>query len=343
MIDIGQIRAHARDLLEQGKVQGVLGYRRGSAGAMAEPVYITDPAEADSLVWDPTCVHNLALQLVNERKHLAATRSEDKRPIAIVAKGCDSRAITVLLQENKFRREDVHVIGVSCDGTGVVDPRKVARALKGRDAKEVAFAEGGFTATTAKGTVSLAHRDAMADRCLECESAHPALNDVVFGDAVTERGFDARFTALEAVDSLPEAERSAFWTHHFERCIRCFACRSVCPMCYCDECVVDSIAMHVLPDTTAEEKANRIRWIERSPDTSENAMYHMTRAMHLAGRCIDCAECERVCPVNIPVRLLNNALEKEAREMFEYVPGSDPKQPSLISDFRDSDPNDFIR
>ncbi len=343
MVDIAEIRAHARTLLEDGRVQGVLGYRRGPAGAMAEPAYVTDPAEIDSLVWDPTCVHNLALNLVNERKRLAAARSTDTRPIAMVAKGCDSRAIAVLLQENKVKREDVHVIGVSCEAAGVVEPRKLARQLRGKAATDVAFAAEGTRVATAKGEAVVAARDLMADRCLECTASHPALNDVVFGEAVGERGLNPRFHALDAVESLPEDERSAFWDHHFDRCIRCFACRSVCPMCYCDECVVDSIAMLVAPETTAEDKANRIRWIERSPSTSENAMYHLVRAMHLAGRCIDCAECERVCPVNIPVRLLNNALEKEALEMFEYVPGSDPTQPSLISAFRDGDPNDFIR
>ncbi len=343
MVDIGEIRAHARTLLEEGRVQGVLGYRRGSAGAMAEPAYVTDPAEVDSLVWDPTCVHNLALNLVNQRKRLVAERSGDQRPIAIVAKGCDSRAVAVLLQENKFSRADVHIIGVSCEGAGVLDPRKLARELRGKAASAAAFDGDGIRVTTPKGDTVIAARDIMADRCLECAAAHPALHDVVFGEAVAERGLNPRFHALAAVESLPEDERSAFWSHHFDRCIRCFACRSVCPMCYCDECVVDSISMLVTPETTAEEKADRIRWVERSPSSSENAMYHMVRAMHLAGRCIDCAECERVCPVNIPVRLLNNALEKEALEMFEYVPGSDPTQPSLISAFRDDDPNDFIR
>jgi ferredoxin len=344
MFDIGDLRARARDLLQSGQVASVLGYRRGSAGAGAEPAVLTDAAAADTLVWDPTCVHNLALQLVNERKHRKETRSTETRPIAVVAKGCDSRAVTVLLQENYFRREDVVVLGVSCEGSGVVDPRKLARALKGRPAQSVTFAANGdVLATTAAGEQTIAAAEVLADRCLECRAAYPTLADVTFGDKVTERSYNAPFTALAAVAELPEQERWGYWAHQFERCLRCYACRSVCPMCFCDECVVDSISFIIAPDTSAEDKANRIKWIERSTDSSENAMYHMTRAMHLAGRCIDCAECERVCPVNIPVRLLNNILEKEAREMFDYEPGMDPTQASLVSSFRDDDPNSFIR
>ncbi len=155
--------------------------------------------------------------------------------------------------------------------------------------------------------------------------------------------YGPRFTAVSAFAEKSAEERSAFWAGHFERCIRCYACRAVCPMCYCDECVVDSTNFIVNPATTADEKANRVRWISRSASPSENSMYHMVRAMHLAGRCTDCGECERVCPVNIPLRLLNTMLEHEALEMFQYTPGLDAEQPSLISSFRDGDPNDFVR
>lgn len=344
MVDIGDIRARAKELLESGKVGLVLGYRQGTNGAGAEPACITDAADADQLVWDPTCVHNLALQLVNERKDRKHSRSSETRPIAMVAKGCDSRALVVLIQENSLKREDVHIIGVSCETGGVIDHRKLARKLEGRAPKSVAFdGAGGVTVATAAGVSVFPAAEVLADRCLECRQAYPATADVTFGDKVDERGLAPRFEAVKAVDALASEDRWAFWGHQFERCIRCFACRAVCPMCYCDECVVDSTAFILAPDVTAEEKANRIRWVERSPSPSDNAMYHLVRAMHLAGRCIDCAECERVCPVNIPVRLLNNVLEMEALEAFEYLPGSDPGQPSLISAFRDGDPNDFIR
>jgi formate dehydrogenase (coenzyme F420) beta subunit len=114
-------------------------------------------------------------------------------------------------------------------------------------------------------------------------------------------------------------------------------------MCYCDECVADTITFAVSPDTTAEEKAQKIKWLDKSPVISENIFYHMVRAIHLAGRCIDCGECERACPVNIPLRMLNKKLEKEAKLLFGYDVGFDPDKPPLISCFRDEDPEDFIR
>lgn len=344
MVHADDIRAQARDLLGAGKVRAVLGWRRGTAGALAEPVFVTDAQQAAELVWDPTCVHNLALFLVNEKKRLKAERNADGRPLAMIAKGCDSRAIVVLLQENHIQRGEVVVLGVSCESAGMVDPRKLERALRGRTATAVAFdSAGGVNVTTAEGETTLPAAEALADRCLECTMPWPDLADSFYGDKVEGRAYRPRFAALEAVAQLPAEERRAFWNGHFERCIRCYACRAVCPMCYCDECVVDSTEFVVTPQTGADEKARRIYWIQRSPDPAESAMYHLVRAMHLAGRCVDCAECERVCPVHIPVRLLNNVLEREAREAFDYVPGMDAGAPSLISSFRDGDPNDFVR
>jgi formate dehydrogenase (coenzyme F420) beta subunit len=127
-----------------------------------------------------------------------------------------------------------------------------------------------------------------------------------------------------------------------DRCIRCYACRSVCAMCYCDECVVDSINYAVTVDTTAQEKAQKINWILKSPELSENMFFHIIRALHLAGRCVDCGECERVCPENIPLRYLNKKLEKEVDQFYDYHAGFHPDRRTMYSSFNDSDPQEFI-
>ena len=315
MINIQDIRDTARDMLAKGEVRAVIGYRRGTRGMLAEPAFITSPEQADDLVWDPTCFHNLSLYLVEDRKFLAHLNKSSDAPIAVIAKGCDARSIVVLLQEHYFKREDVYIIGVSCEGTGVVDERKLAPHLNGFQASNAVFDGDDFVFTTAQGEKRLPAREVMADRCLECRNPFPKENNVVFGEDKTGRELEAPFAALARFEAQGTGERWDFWSHHFDRCIRCFACRSVCPMCYCDECVVDSITFPVTPATTAEEKANRIRWIERSATRSENITYLMTRAMHLAGRCTDCGECERACPVNVPIRLLNNKMEGSTRKI----------------------------
>ncbi|MCK9387356.1 MAG: 4Fe-4S dicluster domain-containing protein [Sulfuritalea sp.] len=343
MINIQDIRDTARDLLAKGEVRAVIGWRAGSRGMPAEPVVITAPEQADELVWDPTCYHNLALHLVEDRKFLAHARKTAGAPIGIIAKGCDARAIVVLMQENYFKREDVYIIGVSCEGSGMIAEWKVARQLDGAVPTAAAFAGDEFAFATAAGEKRLPAREVMADRCLECRNPFPKEHNVALGEDKTGRALEAPFAALARFETRSEGERWEFWQRQFDRCIRCFACRSVCPMCYCEECVVDSINIAVAPETTAEEKANRIRWIERSAVKSENITYHMTRAIHLAGRCVDCGECERVCPVNIPLRLLNNKMEREARERFGYEPGASIGGPSLVASFRDDDPGAFIR
>jgi formate dehydrogenase (coenzyme F420) beta subunit len=341
MIDLKDIRDTARDMLAKKEVRAVVGYRRSTNGMLAEPVVITTPEEADQLIWDPTCFHNLSLYLVEDRKFLKHVKENPSAPIAIIAKGCDARSTVVLMQENYFDRKDVYIIGASCEGSGVVDERKLAK--KGIQATDSRFDGDDFVFTTAQGEQRIPAREVMADRCLECREPFPKEHNIVFGENKTGRELDAPFTALKRFEEQDAATRWKFWEHQFDRCIRCYACRSVCPMCYCDECVVDSTSFPVTGQTTADEKANRVRWIERSAVVSESVTYHMTRVLHLAGRCIDCNECERVCPVNIPLRLLNNKMEREAREQFGYEPGASIGGPSMTASFLDTDPGSFIR
>lgn len=343
MVYLEDLKREAKHLLDQGKVKYIIGYKKGTHKAAAAPLFIKTPADVENLIWDPTCVHNLTRFLDDEKKKKARQKEPDERPVGIIVKGCDSRAINVLLQEEFIKREDVYILGISCENTGVVDEKKLAGKVNGRKVEAVEFGDNdNFVVVTGDGKVDIPAAEVLAERCVECKANSPVIKDVLFGDDMVRSVADP-FKSVEQVESLSGEERWAFWKEQMDKCIRCYACRSVCPMCYCDECVVDTINFAVTADTGSDEKAQKIKWIEKSPTASENFVYHMVRAMHLAGRCVDCGECERVCPVDIPVRFLNKKMEKEAKELFDYDVGAAPDQPSLVSSFKDEDPEDFIR
>lgn len=343
MVKITDLREEAKRLLEKGEVRGVVGYIPGTRGAWAIPYLIQEVERVDQLVWNPTCVHNLSLFIVEEKKEQAKQKEPDKRPLAVVVKGCDSRAINVLLQEKFIDREDVILLGVSCENSGVVDRRKIENLLHGQQAEEISFGENGSILVAINGERRIFDpQEVLANRCLECQYNFPVIFDSFYGEKIKKTP-PAPFVQVEKMESLSLEKRRQFWEEEMARCLRCYACRSVCPMCYCAECVVDPISFAVEPTTTAEEKAKKIKWIEKSPLLSENFVYHLVRAIHLAGRCVDCGECERVCPEGIPIRLLNKKLEREALRLFNYVAGMDSQAPSLFSTFKETDPEDFIR
>ena len=124
------------------------------------------------------------------------------------------------------------------------------------------------------------------------------------------------------------AERMAYWQEELSRCLKCYACRQVCPLCYCERCVMDK---------------NRPQSVDTSPHLKGNFAYHITRAFHLAARCIECEECTRACPVNINLRLLNQSLALAAEENFTFRAGMDPQTDLIVGCYSLKDKEDFIQ
>ena len=166
-------------------------------------------------------------------------------------------------------------------------------------------------------------------KCETCEVHLPRFADEVIGQTDKQAPESAdRWKALESLMALPAAQRMSYWATEFERCVKCYACRQVCPMCYCERCLVDK---------------NRPTVIEPSATDKGNFAWHILRAFHLAGRCIGCDECTRACPAGIDLRLLNLSLAKAAEEHFAYRAGMDPKAEPLIGAYSLQDKENFIR
>jgi len=148
--------------------------------------------------------------------------------------------------------------------------------------------------------------DRLQARCQLCREHTPPMYDFLVGEPTAEEPPVEPYHDVAELEAKSVAERQSFWAEQFARCIRCYACRQACPGCYCTECFVEQLDP---------------QWVGIRIAPAENEFWHIIRAFHLAGRCIACNECERACPVNIPLSLLNRKLEKDVLELFAFRSG----------------------
>jgi len=288
-----ELQELAAKLLTDGAVQVVIGYEEGPRGV--RPAFITDPAQAGRLVFDARCVQNLATYLNPRRKHIVQLGKS-----AVVVKGCDARAIAGLIRERQIARESVVVIAVRCGG------------VLQRPAENAAL-----------------NSETISVRCAGCDVREPKLYDYLLGELPPEPPVNAaRSEQIAKLEKMTPAERRNFWNEEFSRCIRCYACREACPMCFCVQCMADK----------AEPQ-----WIDPSPTLESNRAWQMMRVLHQAGRCVDCLECERACPENISLGLFSRYIADAVEKRFEYKACDDPAVAPPLGVFSTEDGEEFIR
>lgn len=303
----------AKEKLASGAVQQVIGWRRGLFDEDVTPSTFKDAADLEkNFVFNKYCKANLSKYLVKITRAIETAKTttrtnnamaKQRDPNAVEApipnekvlvflKPGDTHSFCQLLKENRITRDDVYIVAVPCSC-------EMDESVK----------EG--------------------EGCDHCRNKKHVVYDEVVGKAREEAiGDPSRFEGVEKIAAMSADERHEFWKNEFSRCIRCNACRDVCPACTCEKCVFDNNALYT------SQKVAQVPF--------EESLYHIVRAWHVAGRCTDCGECSRVCPEHIPLHLLNRKFVKDIDEIYgPYVAGSDmeTKPPMLTWTAGDAEPS----
>lgn len=209
----------------------------------------------------------------------------------VVLKPCDTLSFHQLTKEHRVDREKFYIIGAGCKGM-----------------KDEA------------GTLL---------KCNACKGKEFVVYDEIIDDEESRKPSAVmdRMDGVSDLEKMTAQQRYDFWRGELSRCIRCNACRNVCPACTCEKCVFDN------PASGAASKAP-------VTDFEEN-MFHIIRAYHVAGRCTDCGECSRVCPQHIPLHLLNRKFIKDMNELYgdyQAGEGDDERTPMTSYTKEDAEP-----
>ncbi len=115
-----------------------------------------------------------------------------------------------------------------------------------------------------------------AETAKSCKCSQPFPTTIDFGEKA--QGFD-NIDLLNKLEQMKAEDRLSYWLEQFSKCIKCYGCRNICPMCYCTECAMED--QDLVPGGIVPPAA---------------PTFHFIKAMHMADRCIDCGLCEETCP-----------------------------------------------
>jgi len=311
---LDRIREQANKILKDKKVDVIIGFKKGTIPMTTEPALIRDLEKTDQLYWDSFCNINLASYLPKRNEK-----------IGIIAKGCDSRNIVNHIVENQIKREQLYIIGVPCQG--MVDQRKITSFLDGKELEEVSESDENIILKGKGFEHTVKKSDYWQDNCKSCTHRNPAIYDVLAGDLIEEDGDIDSFSDVKDIEGKSFDEKWSFFTDLVNNCIRCYACRNACPLCYCPTCFVDE---------------SDPQWVGKSTDRTDTMIFHVLRAYHCAGRCTDCGACEQACPMEIKVRLFTRKLNKDALDLYGWEAGLNTEKRPPLDTYSPDDDDKFI-
>jgi len=154
--------------------------------------------------------------------------------------------------------------------------------------------------------------------CEDCKVRIPPVYDVLvkYGEEIKLPDSKGESSPVENKDLFKRFQ------DEIDKCILCFSCRQACYGCYCQSCCMEM---------------NKPNWSSSDINAAEKMNFHLAHAMHIAGRCVECGACERVCPSGVNIRYLITEINKFIKESYNYEAGIDPEATPALAVYNTDD------
>lgn len=323
-----KIREIATNLFKEDKVDVIIGYKKGTVPLQAQPIIIDNVEDVDQLIWNNLCYVNIAKYLVPRVPKFCDPEKGNLR-VGVVSKGCIGRSLIHLASENQINLDEIKVIGFPCNG--VINRQRIEQEVGQKEILEVSVQDRNIIVKGKNFEKEFPYDDYLNELCKVCKVKTPPsvseLSELCEGECQEYTSISDNFEDVSEFESKSSEEKWEYVKNALSICTRCYACREACPMCYCNLCFVDQ---------------NKPVWFGKTTDITDVMVFHLIRAMHMAGRCVGCGACSSVCPVGIDLYLINRKLEEIVKKRYDFTSGLDPEKLPPMMSFEMDDAEEFM-
>jgi len=354
-----------KQLLDTQKIDALFLPVRLKASTSVMPGLITDPAQLeDAVPLSPAFPMNSG-RMVSRLSYKASGRKT-----AVLLRPCEMRAFIELVKLKQGSREELILIGMDC-------PRALTTADYAAYMKDAPLSEDEYIEKVFSQNTDTLNGFEFSAACRTCEnpfSVNADMRILVHGvdlsdGLIVESGSDQGQQILESLDIkqaaisdkreavlaqikqanaeaneamvkeiVEKTDSIAKLNTFFDRCINCYNCRNMCPVCYCKECVFNTDVFYHQP-VQYHQWAEKKGVIKLPTDT---VFYHLTRMAHMSHACVGCGQCSNACPSDINVFQLFKGVAQQTQAAFEYSPGIDENQSPPLSVFYEKEFEDVV-